>query len=300
VAQKSAERQQSEETKQSRWGLRGKTVWDWLQLFIVPLVLVGIGLLFEMQQADRQQATEDQQQALEERRAEAERELAEQRAQDEALQAYFDQMSGLILDRDLLTSEDGDSVRLLARARTITILRRLDSVRNFDILQFLQEAQLISVTNPVVRLDRSNLSGADLSGVDLSGADLRFVVASGTNMSGTNMNGTDLSYALSVNADLSGADLSVAILRGAILRGADLRETYLIETDLSDADLGDAHLRDANLSGANLRDASGITDEQLEEQAKTLEGATMPNGQKYEDWLKSKGSGENGENGGSS
>jgi hypothetical protein len=44
---------------------------------------------------------------------------------------------------------------------------------------------------------------------------------------------------------------------------------------------------------ANLRDAEGLTEEQVTE-AHTLEGATMPNGQKYEDWLKSKGSGEEG------
>ncbi len=34
------------------------------------------------------------------------------------------------------------------------------------------------------------------------------------------------------------------------------------------------------MSEANLR---GDTNEELEQQAKTLEGATMPNGQKYED-----------------
>src|SRR3712207_3005585 len=62
-------------------GFRGKTLWDLLQLLIVPLVLVGIGFLFEMQQTER----EDQ-------RAKAERNLAEQRARDEALQAYLDQM----------------------------------------------------------------------------------------------------------------------------------------------------------------------------------------------------------------
>ena len=38
--------------------------------------------------------------------------------------------------------------------------------------------------------------------------------------------------------------------------------------------------------------------EQLERQAASLEGAIMPNGQKYEDWLKSKGRGEDGENSG--
>ena len=58
-----------------------------MQLLIVPLVLAIIGLLFEMQQAERQRALEEQQQALEHRRADAAQELAEQRAQAEALQA---------------------------------------------------------------------------------------------------------------------------------------------------------------------------------------------------------------------
>jgi hypothetical protein len=46
------------------------------------------------------------------------------------------------------------------------------------------------------------------------------------------------------------------------------------------------------LSGTNLTRAvltnAGVNEEQLE-QATFLEGATMPNGQKYEDWLKSRG-----------
>jgi hypothetical protein len=130
-----------DQTHQTRtWTLKplgGKTVWDWLQLLIVPLVLVGIGLLFEMQQADRQQAMEEQQQALEERRAEAERELAEQRAQDEALQAYLDQMSSLLLEKDLRASGEESEVRTLARARTLTVLERLDPSRKTAVMQFL-------------------------------------------------------------------------------------------------------------------------------------------------------------------
>jgi len=55
-------------------------------------------------------------------------------------------------------------------------------------------------------------------------------------------------------------------------------------------------LSGANLNGANL----SISNEELEQQAKSLEGATMPNDQKYEEWLKSKGSGEDGENSGAS
>src|SRR5215217_7679095 len=52
-------------------------------------------------------------------------------------------------------------------------------------------------------------------------------------------------------------------------------------------------LIDGNLEGAN------VTDEQLE-QAKSLEGATMPNSQKYEESLKSKDRKENGKSSGSS
>jgi hypothetical protein len=68
------------------------TVRDWLDLLVVPLALVGIGLLFEMQQADRQQATEKHQLAL-----------AEQRAQDEALQASLDEVGRLLPNRFLLS-----------------------------------------------------------------------------------------------------------------------------------------------------------------------------------------------------
>jgi uncharacterized protein YjbI with pentapeptide repeats len=89
---------------------------------------------------------------------------------------------------------------------------------------------------------------------------------------------------------LAGADLSgVYLLRDADLFNADLRDAKL-----SSADLSVAYLSEANLSYADLKDARGVTGEQLEEQAKTLERATMPNGQKYGQWLKSKGRGEVG------
>jgi selenocysteine lyase/cysteine desulfurase len=112
-----------------RWtGFRGMTLRNWLELLVVPLALVGIGLLFEMQQADRQQATEKQQQAL-----------AEQRAQDEALQAYLNQMSQLMLERKLLEAEQGDPVHTLAQARTSTVILRLDAEHNESVIRFLSD-----------------------------------------------------------------------------------------------------------------------------------------------------------------
>jgi hypothetical protein len=236
VGRKKSNHEQTEETKQSRWGFRGKTVWDWMALLIVPLALVVIGLVFTMLQDARQQEIENQRaqqaQKIENERAEAEQELADQRAQDEALQAYLDQMSGLLLERDLRVADKDSEVSSLARARTVTVLQRLDANRNQTVIRFLKEARL---TGSSIGL----LAEADLRGAHLEGTD----------------------------TDLKNADLS-----GAILRGADLSDVILIYADLS---------------GANLNRAQGISNEALHQQAASLEGATMPNCQKYEDWLKS-------------
>jgi uncharacterized protein YjbI with pentapeptide repeats len=229
-----------------RWtGFRGMTVRDWLQLLVVPLALVVIGFLFTAQQDQRQQNIEDQRaqqaQKIENQRAEAERELAVQSAQDEALQAYLDQMSSLILEKDLRESKKHSEVRTLARARTLTVLRRLDSSRKGQVLSFLAEANLVQGQGKnndqrVIKLGQADLNDADLEAITLSGA------------------------------DLSGA-----------------------------------HLSRADLTGAKLKGTKGITSEELHKQAETLEGATMPNGQKYEDWLKAReGHKETGENGGPS
>jgi len=300
------------------------TVREWLQLLGVPLALVVISFLFTTQQDRRQEQTENQ-------RAEAERKLATQRAQDEALQAYLDQMSTLLLEKNLRnsgSSEEESEVRILARARTLTVLGRLDSERNRDILQFLREAQLISGTDPVVRLNHSKLSGAnlreaDLSGVDLSGADLSGADLFKANLKDANLYNADLYNANLYNVDLSEADLRRAnVSRGVNLNSArlshadlhnvnmseakliyaNLNYTNLKDANLIEANLSHALLRHANLShvfvrGTSLRRVSGVTNEELAQQAAELQGATMPDGQKYEDWRKDKeGSGKDVEN----
>jgi len=99
------------------------------------------------------------------------------------------------------------------------------------------------------------------------------------------MTDTDLSDAGLSGAHLEGADLNDAGLRGADLSDANLRNAGLSDVDLSGADLSGANLSgadlgDADLSDAELRGAKGITQEHLEVQAKPLEGAIMPDGQK--------------------
>ena len=100
-----------------------------------------------------------------------------------------------------------------------------------------------------------------------------------------NLTKIDLSKEISLSrglqfTDMRGATFARAHLHGAFLSGADLSQT-----DFSNADL----------RGAELTGCMGITNEELEKQTSSLKGATMPNGQKYEDWLKDKeGGGEDG------
>ena len=300
-----------------RWtGFRGKTVWDWLQLLIIPLVLVVIGLAFDIRQ-----------QGIEDRRAERERELEKQRAQDEALQAYLDQMSTLLLEKDLRNSEEDSEVRTLARARTLTVLEGLDPSRKSLVIQFLEEAKLIQSKDedpPIMYLTGADLSGARLGSIDLRGAvlveanlsdaylrlaDMKGVALPAANLSNADLWGADMDSALLLETDLSGANLRSADLPNAVLLGTDLSSASLVSTDLSDADLSDANLSGANLdtanlsganlseanlrganlffadlSDANLRGAEGVTREELvQDTGGDLGGATMPNGQKYEE-----------------
>jgi len=144
---------------------------------------------------------------------ERELEIAERRAQDDALQAYLDQMSEMLLPNtdqpSLYKARPGYSLSSVARAQTLTVLSRLDGERKARVVQFLYESGLIVPIRPVLDLQASSAQ----------------------------------------------AGLGRTGLRGANLRGADLRE----------ADLGGTR---------------GCTDDQLAA-AKSLEGATMPNGQKY-------------------
>jgi hypothetical protein len=143
-------------------------------------------------------------------------------------------MSALLLEKDLRDSGADSEVSTLARARTLTMLGRLDPSRKKAVMQFLVEAELVQKVDdrgPIIRLSGANLSDADLLGDDLLGDDL---------------------------------------------------------------------------SGAYLSTAEGISNEDLE-QATSLEGATVPDGQTlksdynpdgptFKEWRESKGRGEDAEN----
>jgi hypothetical protein len=177
VQQEEETQQRKKKTRRGRawdWtGFGDKTAWNWMELLIVPVVLAVGALLFNLSLNARQLETE-------ERRAAAQIEAEDQRAQEERLQSYLEQMGTLLIDEGLLDSEEDDEARYLARARTLAVLRRADDSQKRSVVEFLAESGLAGSSapgndvEPVVSLANANLTGADLAILDyLRGPTLR-------------------------------------------------------------------------------------------------------------------------------
>jgi hypothetical protein len=227
-----------------KWtGLRKQTLWDWLKLLIIPAVLAVGGFLLTRSENRATQAA------------------AERRVQDEALQAYLDQMSAMLIPNgdqpSLYKAYRGDSLSSVARARTLTVLPRLDADRKARVVQFLYESGLITKDRVIVDLRGANLMGANLSRANLS------------------------------RANLSRTDLSWAYLEYAKLNGANVTDEQLAQC--------------RSLKGAAMPDGQILKEPESPhtptfEQLIRQEGHESPNAPTFEDWLESKGSGEDGEN----
>ena len=179
-----------------------RRAWDWLKLGGVSLAVALVGWLFTREQRARQE------------------QVTLEQTQDEALAAYLDQMSNLMIDHRLgiasQEGKDGDlqpSVWRVAQARTLAVLLMMDADHKRRPLKLVYELGVIT-------------------------------------------NGEDSTLKLK-NAALDHANLSELSLRDANLRGADLRAANLVGVDLSGSDLSEADLRGANLRGANLSGING-------------------------------------------
>ena len=269
---------------------RGKTLWDWLQLLIIPVILAGGGIWFSTQQNDAGLRLNKQQ-------YEQSMHLTENQQKETTLKTAMDDLSGLILDKGLRASPQNAEVRVVARAKILAAFRLIDPPRKRTLLQFLIEAQLVTRVfnrSPLLSLrgaaldhaslGGAHLEGANLNGANLSGADLRDAYLEGANLTNTQMDAAHLESAhleghtfLSSanlenahleNAHLSDADLHDAHLEGAYLRGAHLEGAHLEGAHLIHADLSNAVLRNANLRNITSEHAN-------------WSGTIMPNGSKH-------------------
>lgn len=255
-----------------------KTLWDWLQLLIIPAVLAVGATIFNR---------------LFDKRS---RDIASDQQQETALQDYLKEMSNLLTTDHFGESGPESPLKDIARARTLIVLPDLDPLRKGRVLRFLYVTGLINgkdksfvdlcganfsnlrihetklnseylqMTGTRISLKNANLQGAifrdaSLEQVDLCGACLDNAYASNADLNITwlcnkasmkkaRLNGSNLYRTCLRRAQMQGVQL-----RGAYLREADLQRVNLQDADLQAANLQKAHLEEAYLQGADLREA---------------------------------------------
>lgn len=246
-----------------------RTLWDWLQLLIIPLGIAVVVFALNLAQSGRDQRRED-------RQAGRERSIAADGRREDALRGYLQQMSELLLHRKLLRSPRGSEVRSVARILTLTVLRRLDGERKGFVLWFLTDAKLIDRKDPKVDLSRADLRGATLRGgpplaeVDLSRADLRSADFRSLVLLHVNFHQADLRGASFRDAFLSWPDSPQSHLVGTDLRGTDFSGAYLNGVDFLFSCLTGSRFVGAYLDRASFRNAEG---EDVDFSRATLDGA---------------------------
>jgi uncharacterized protein YjbI with pentapeptide repeats len=222
-----------------------KTLWDWMELLLVPLFIALGAAVLGWRQQQRQLLQQEKDREIAEQGRENEQKIAHEQGQQLELEAYYQNMGTLILQYGLGGKEEAAGVRTLARARTLIALDGLDGGRKGLLLRFLYEAGLINAPDPVI-----DLFGADLDDLLLRFGDLR----------GSSLAGATLRDASLIGIDLRGANLNQAHFNRANLRCALLTRATASQTRFSGASLRDANLQETDLGAAvlSLVDAQGL------------------------------------------
>ncbi|MEM6252194.1 MAG: pentapeptide repeat-containing protein [Cyanobacteria bacterium P01_D01_bin.156] len=223
---------------------RTKTLWDWMELLIVPVTLSGGAWLI----SERQKASDEKQ--------------ANERRKQVDYESYLSRISK-ILDKypNARTLEESGFDKSTIRAWTLVVLRRLDPARKGDIIQYLYETDLISTDYCLVDLQEADLSGADLENRFLPGIDLSRSILTGANLKGVVLGGEFLIEGAEPSEPLSKGKLNSSNLAGVDLTEADLTGARLGGVNLKKVVWKQAVLKGANLKGAQVDDVQALKKE---------------------------------------
>jgi len=250
-----------------------KNLWDWLNLFLGPATIAGLGFWFQSLQEEAKEDKEKEDKAK-----------AGDQQRENALQSYLSDLSILLVDKKLKlyfsknpsssskemipTSKDIDSGAALdvVKAKTLSLLRMFenDIGRKSSILCFLADTKLLkelkldlsNTSLEAANLKRTNLSHTRLQKANISKANMHKAILSEVDLSEADLRDSDLSESYLTKAILVESNLSRTNLSGAHLHRADFCRANLSQTNLSSADIIDTNLTSANLTNSNLAGAN--------------------------------------------
>jgi uncharacterized protein YjbI with pentapeptide repeats len=243
-------------------GFQDKTVWDFLELLIVPaLIAVSVAYL-SIQERKNELIQTEKNNALQ-------RELTDIRLQEERIENYLQKMTDLLTEKSLNRSKAHDPSRVAARSLTGWILARIHHPRRGFILSFLYEAGLLTTHDPKIVAKNINLSQVYLPNTDLNNINLSGAILVKSNFMWSNLKNSNFSHALINESSFFETDFTNCNFKEANLSGAKMKLCNFTNVDFSNA-----NLRGAVLSMANLTNAK-ISQEQIR-QVKLLDGAILP------------------------
>ena len=206
--------------------------------------------------------------------------IADENLKDSLLNGYHDFLASL-LERNGMNLDKDPSARLIARFKSIAVLKQLDSKRTAQIIRSLYESNLIKIdhmnrTKPIVDLSLAILHGLDLTSnhqnfqhdfsnaylveTDLTNASFRYLNVLGTQFDRAYMNGVDLTrtkgsadkchhgYISFRDTWLIGAAFIEANYQYANFDGAHMNRSQLQRFSCSACSFTKTHLSTADLS----------------------------------------------------
>jgi uncharacterized protein YjbI with pentapeptide repeats len=235
-------------------GLNDRTLWDILLFLGTAAVPVVLGIFsFQQSQAD----------ALREINAQS---RIEQTQRNQVMTSYIDAMTNFLKEQSQEKVKDKATAQMIVRARTLNVLRQLDSDREDN--GEIQKSSLMGFFSN----QGDNRKNYEDGGV-LKGQVLRFLyetnlvrrchnTSEATSEAETFAGCTSLlsgarldDLALESPIPLPGIDLTGAMLPGAKLQSIDLTEAQLEKANFTGADLSGAFLKGARMQNILLEDA---------------------------------------------
>ena len=211
-----------------------KTLWDWLDLMIIPIALALIGWLWGQIEKAKTMKSEDE------------------RSKNETLESFLKVMTELIITNNLHNGPTPQTIAI-SRARINIALSNLDGERKGQVLQFLYEANLIEKNPPKLSLVGSNLKNILIDEIKLGESEIRGAYFNNSSIQNANLNGVHM-----IACDFTGANLSKTLVKNA-----DFSYSIFLKAKLRHMDLTTANFEGCDLSNADLR-GSTILKQQLD------------------------------------
>lgn len=190
-------------------GPRSKTLWDWLELIVIPFVLSLIAWFL----------------SLSDKKHELERETDAQH--QKTLIDFLEKIHELVVTDRLGDSSCTSDINQLARSYILFVFRALDKNRKAEALQIIYEMKLINCM-PKIKLHGANLNNSHLESAPLIGVEIK--------------------GAYFKNANFKHANLQNSIFLGSNFCNADFRNSNLTNVDFSYSDLTNANFKGCQLS----------------------------------------------------